>query len=445
MVPLETGALWNKVKPNDKLSFAIGVSSIWRNTMNRQRLLERFLRYVQVDTTASEQQESYPSSSGQWDLGRMLVEELKTIGYADAHQDDHALVWVTIPSNQADAGPTIAFNAHLDTSPETSGKGVKPQVIESYSGEVIQLSGDPQKTISMESNPELQQFLGTTLITTDGTTLLGGDDKAGVAIMMELAETLAEQSSLPHGEVKLLFTCDEEIGRGVDHVDFEKLGATACYTLDGGGANDVDIETFSADLAIVSIQGENIHPAIAKDRMVNALRVGADMIERLPKDQSPERTEGRAGFIHPYSMEGGVASATIRMILRDFDTEKLLEYAEQLEETAKDVQSAWPGSEVTVEVRKQYRNLSEGLRREPRAAAYAFLAHERLGRTAKSSIVRGGTDGSQMTERGLPTPNLSCGQHNIHSPLEWASLEEMVAAGNVAMELVKIWNEQPSL
>ena len=179
--------------------------------------------------------------------------------------------------------------------------------------------------------------------------------------------------------------------------------------------------------------------------MVNALRVGADMIERLPKDQSPERTEGRAGFIHPYSMEGGVASATIRMILRDFDTEKLLEYAEQLEATAKDVQSAWPGSEVTVEVRKQYRNLSEGLCREPRAAAYAFLAHERLGRTAKSSIVRGGTDGSQMTERGLPTPNLSCGQHNIHSPLEWASLEEMVAAGNVAMELVKIWNEQPSL
>ena len=186
--------------------------------MNRQRLLERFLRYVQVDTTANEQQESYPSSSGQWDLGRMLVEELKTIGYADAHQDDHALVWVTIPSNQADAGPTIAFNAHLDTSPETSGKGVKPQVIESYSGEVIQLSGDPQKTISMESNPELQQFLGTTLITTDGTTLLGGDDKAGVAIMMELAETLAEQSSLPHGEVKLLFTCDEEIGLSLIHI-----------------------------------------------------------------------------------------------------------------------------------------------------------------------------------------------------------------------------------
>ena len=413
--------------------------------MNRQRLLERFLRYVQVDTTANEHQDEYPSSPGQWELGKMLVEELRGMGYENAHQDEHALVWVTLGANQTEAAPTIAFNAHLDTSPETTGKGVRPNVIQSYAGETIQLAGDPQKVISLETNPELSDFMGSTLITTDGTTLLGGDDKAGVAIMMELAETLAERPDIRHGEVKLLFTCDEEIGRGVDHVDFEKLGATACYTLDGSGANDVDVETFSADLAIVSIQGINIHPAIAKDRLVNAIRIAADYVERLPKELSPERTEDRNGFVHPYSIDGGVASCTVRVILRDFETDRLAEYAQLLEQTAASVQADWPGSQLSVEVRKQYRNLSEGLRQEPRAAGYAFLAHERLGRQAKESIVRGGTDGSQMTEHGLPTPNLSCGQHNIHSPLEWACLDEMVQAGEVAIELTKIWGEQPQL
>jgi tripeptide aminopeptidase len=413
--------------------------------MNRQRLLERFLRYVQVDTTANEQQDIYPSSPGQWELGKMLVEELHRMGYANAHQDDHALVWVTLAANQAEPAPTIAFNAHLDTSPETTGKGVKPQVIESYAGETIQLAGDSTKSIHLGTNPELRELMGATLITTDGTTLLGGDDKAGVAIMMELAETLAEQPEILHGEVKLLFTCDEEIGRGVDHVDFEKLGATACYTLDGGGANDVDIETFSADLAIISVQGINIHPAIAKDRLVNAIRIAADYVERLPRELSPEQTEGRDGFVHPYSIEGGVAKCTVRMILRDFETDRLTEYAQLLEQTAADVQADWPGSQIVVEIRKQYRNLAEGLRQEPRAAGYAFLAHERLGRIAKESIVRGGTDGSQMTERGLPTPNLSCGQHNLHSPLEWACLDEMIQAGEIAIELIKIWGEQPPL
>lgn len=411
--------------------------------INSERLLARFLRYVRVDTTAVEGADCYPSSPGQIELGAMLVSELRAMGVADVSQSEHGIVVATVPSRRADAAPVVAFNAHFDTSPETTGASVKPQVIERYAGGDITLPGDASKTIRVAENPELNSLHGCTLITTDGTTLLGGDDKAGLAVIMELTECLLEDQDITHGPLRLLFTCDEEIGRGVDYVNVEELAATVCYTLDGGGAGDIDYETFSADLAIVTVRGVNIHPSIAQDKMVNAIRAASALVDKLPRNTlSPETTSAREGFIHPYQIEGGVAEVTLRIILRDFETAALGEYANLLHEAASAVESEFPGIAISVETKRQYRNMRDGLVNEPRAVKFAELAHERLGRKANLTIVRGGTDGSQLTERGLPTPNLSTGQHNPHSPLEWACLDEMVQATEVLVELVQVWVEK---
>ena len=343
-----------------------------------------------------------------------------------------------VPGN-GEGAPVVAFNAHLDTSPETSGANVKPNVIRDFDGKDIKLTGDSDQVITAATCPELPDAKGKTIITTDGTTLLGGDDKAGVAIMMELANHLIENPSIPHGPVRLLFTCDEEIGHGVDHVDIKAVNATVCYTFDGGAQDMVDQETFSADMALVTVKGVNIHPSIGKGRMVNAIRVASDFIDSMPADVSPECTDGRDGFMHPYVMDGGVAESTIKILLRDFETGKLAAYADQLMQLATEVAAKHAGSSIDVQIVKQYRNMAEGLVSEPRAVALAVAAHEALGRKPDLSIIRGGTDGSQLTEKGLPTPNLSSGQHNIHSPLEWACLDEMVAACEVGVELVKQW------
>ena len=406
--------------------------------MNSERLLERFLQYVKIDTTAVEESGRYPSSDGQLDLGKLLVAQLTEMGAADVQVNQHGIVMATVPGN-VDGAPVVAFNAHLDTSPETSGAGVQPQVIRNFDGNDIVLSGDPTKVITATTCAELPGAKGKTIITTDGTTLLGGDDKAGVAIMMELANHLIENPEIPHGPVRLLFTCDEEIGHGVDHVDIEAVDATVCYTFDGGEQDMIDQETFSADMALVTIDGVNIHPSIGKGRMVNAIRVASDFIHSLPAGVSPECTDGRYGFMHPYVMDGGVAQSTIKILLRDFETEKLADYAELLKQLAIEVAAKHVGSNIDVQIIKQYRNMAEGLVSEPRAVGLAVAAHEALGRTPKLSIIRGGTDGSQLTEKGLPTPNLSSGQHNIHSPLEWACLDEMVAACEVGVDLVKQW------
>jgi tripeptide aminopeptidase len=374
----------------------------------------------------------------------MLVDELQAMGIDNASKDEHGIVVATVASRRAESVPVVALNAHVDTSPETTGANVKPQVIEDYSGGDLVLPGDPNKVIRVSENPELKNLHGCTLITTDGTTLLGGDDKAGVAIIMELAASLMETPDVKHGPIRILFTCDEEIGRGIDYVDVEKLAATACYTLDGGGANDLDVETFSADLAVVTVRGINIHPSIAKDRMVNAIRVASAFVDRLPRETlSPEVTSGREGFLHPYHFDGGVAEVTMRIILRDFETSGLEEQARLLRTVASEVEAEFPGAALAVETRPQYRNMRDGLVKEPRAVKYAQLAHRRLNREAKLSIIRGGTDGSQLTERGLPTPNLSSGQHNPHSPLEWACLDEMQQAAEVLVELVQVWAEDP--
>ena len=406
--------------------------------VNAERMLENFLSYVQVDTTAAETTTEYPSSSGQMRLGAMLVDQLRSIGIENAQQDERGIVMATVTGNRPGA-PVVCFNAHLDTSPETSGANVRPQVIRNYDGRDITLPGNGAK-ICVSECPELQTVLGQTIVTTDGTTLLGGDDKAGVAIIMELAHILVEQPDLPHGDIRLLFTCDEEVGRGTKYADLEAVDAVVCYTFDGGGRDEVDIETFSADLARVSFRGTNIHPSIAKGKMVNAVRAAGVFIDSLPRQLSPEATEGREGFMHPYVIQGGVGDVELRVLLRSFETAQLQQYADQLRELARQTENSMAGIGVDVSVEPQYRNMADGLSAEPRAVQFALAAHRNLGREPRTTIIRGGTDGSAFTEKGLPTPNLSSGQHNIHSNLEWASLDEMTAACEVGIEIAKLWS-----
>ena len=408
--------------------------------MNTDRLLQRFLRYVNIDTTANPDAEGYPSSPGQLELGRLLTAELRQIGLADARQNEHGIVMATIPATVNGAAPTIAFCSHIDTSPETSGKNVRPQIIRDYAGGDITLPGDRQKVIRVAENPELENLLHHTIITTDGTTLLGGDDKAGVAVIMETAQWLVE-NKIPHGPVRICFTCDEEIGRGVDKLDLREIGAAVCYTLDGHASNEIDTETFSADQAVVVFHGVNIHPSIAKDRMTNAVKAAAAFIARLPRERlAPEATDGREGFVHPFDIAGGVAEVKLKILLRDFDAGQLAVQAELLRTAAAEVMREFPAAKIEVNISKQYRNMDEGLRKEPRAVGFAEEALRRLGRTAKRTIVRGGTDGSRLTELGLPTPNLSCGDHNPHSPLEWVCLGEMVESVQWLVSLVGVWS-----
>jgi tripeptide aminopeptidase len=402
-------------------------------------LLDRFLRYVRVDTQSDEKSATYPSTPGQLVLGAMLRDELLAMGLKDAVQNEHGIVIATVTGNVTGA-PTIAFNAHVDTSPETTGKNVNPQVIRNYPGGDIVLPKDPSKIIRFAGNAELNAVVGKTLITTDGTTLLGSDDKSGVAVIMEAARVLAENPDIAHGPVRVVFTCDEEIGKGVLHLDPKDIGAVVAYTLDGTGAAEIEAETFSADLAVIVITGVNIHPALAKGRMTNAVRLAGTFLERLPKRVlSPETTEDRQGFLHPYVIEGGVGEVKIRCLLRDFDTPKLAEYAEILRETGRQIEREFPEGKVRVDITNQYRNMRDGIAREPRAIQYAEEATRRAGLTPKFKIIRGGTDGAMLTAKGLPTPNLSTGEHNFHSPLEWTCLEEMEAAVRVIVELCKVW------
>jgi tripeptide aminopeptidase len=407
------------------------------------RLLDRFCRYVRFDTQAVEGAATYPSSPGQLELGRLLTEELRQIGLADAVQSEHGIITATVPATVNRPAPVIAFLAHVDTSPETSGKGVKPQVHRDYDGRDLVLPGDPRQVLRPAEFPELKACIGKTVITTDGTTLLGADDKAGVTVVMETAAYLLAHPEIPHGPVRVCFTCDEEIGRGVDHVDIPALGARVAYTLDGVGEGEVEGETFSADKATVTITGVNIHPSIAKGKMVNAIRLAGMFLDRLPKRfLSPETTEGREGFIHPYGIEGGVGQVKLGLLLRDHHTPKLAEEAELLRSVARLLTAEYPQARIDVEVKQQYRNMAEALGPEPRAMAFAERAVRQAGLEPRFPILRGGTDGAQLSHRGLPTPNLSTGEHNPHSPLEWTCVEEMESAVRVLVELAKIWGAE---
>lgn len=406
-------------------------------------LLDRFLKYVQIDTQADEHSESSPSTAKQLELSRLLADECKQMGLKDVTLSPQGVVMATVPQTVTHHAPTIAWIAHVDTSPETSGTNVKPIVHREYDGGDLVLPGDPTKVIRGEENPDLCNLLGGTIITTDGTTLLGADDKAGVAVIMSAAEQLMKRRDLAHGPIRLVFTCDEEIGRGTQHLKIADIGAVCGYTLDGDSQGKIDSETFSADLAIITVTGINTHPSVGKGAMVNAIRILSSIIASLPQETlSPETTEEREGFIHPYSIEGGVARAEARLILRDFEVELLSEYASLLARIASNHRKQHPKAQIDVTIKQQYRNMREGLAKEPRAISKAVEATEAAGLEPQLSIIRGGTDGSLLTAMGLPTPNLSTGEHNPHSPLEWTSLEEMQSAVNVLVQLAIAWGRE---
>ncbi len=404
-------------------------------------LLDRFCRYVKVETTAVEDTKDYPSSKGQLELGRMLADEMQALGLEGVGVDANGIVMGTVPGNVK--APTIAWLAHMDTSPEASGKNVKPILHRNYNGKDIVLPGDRSKVIRVEETEGLAELKGKTLITTDGTTLLGADDKAGVAVIMTAAAHLMKNPKLKHGPIRVVFTCDEEVGRGCDKIDIKKINARCAYTLDGEGEGGIENETFSADLATVTITGRNIHPGLAKGKMINAIRLAGQFLSRLPwHTLAPERTCGREPFLHPYTIEGGVPEAKIKILLRSFVTGDLKNEAQVLKDIAKTVIVEHPGAKIDVDVKKQYRNMIEHLAKEPRAVKLAVQAIERVGLQPKFQSIRGGTDGSRLSEMGLPTPNLSVGMHNFHSPLEFACLEQMESSVKVLVELAQLWGKQ---
>jgi tripeptide aminopeptidase len=407
-------------------------------------LLERFLTYVKLDTQSDEHATTSPSTAKQLVLSKLLADECRALKLSDVTMSENGIVMATVPSNVSHPTPVIGLIAHVDTSSEYSGTNVNPHVYVNYAGGDIILKNSPDKVITVENNPVLKELIGKTLVTTDGTTLLGADDKSGIAAIMHAAQHLMQHPEVTHGDVRLCFTVDEEIGRGTHNLDLQQLGCNCAYTLDSEGTGRIDSETFSADLAIVQVDGINTHPSEGKGKMVNAVRILSDFINQLPQDRlAPEVTDEREGFMHPYAIEGSVAHASVRIILRDFETPALSEQAAMLKAIGQKLEAKYPRCQVTVTIKEQYRNMRDGLHIEPRAIPIAVQAHENLKLPYRKSIVRGGTDGSLLTALGLPTPNLSTGQHNVHSPLEWTCVEEMETAASVLVEIARLWSQQP--
>ncbi|HEU5018389.1 MAG TPA: peptidase T [Pseudolabrys sp.] len=404
---------------------------------------ERFLRYVTIDTQSDPDSTATPSTEKQKDLGRLLVSELREVGLADAELDAHGYVYATLPSNTDKPVPVVCFCSHMDTSPDAPGAHVKPQVVRNYQGGDIVLPGDPTQIIRFAEHPALAAQIGNDIVTADGTTLLGADNKAGLAEIVDAMRFFVQNPQLEHGAIKVLFTPDEEIGRGVDKVDLTRLGADVAYTIDGEAAGQVEDETFSADAATVTIQGVPAHPGFAKGRMENAVKIAARIIELLPKGAgSPETTEGKEGFLHPLSIEAELDRATLKFILRDFSTVGLGKKAEALEAAVKAALRDFPRSRCRIEVREQYRNMREVLDRHPKVVENAMEAVRRAGLTPIRASVRGGTDGSRLSFMGLPCPNIFAGEHAFHSRLEWVSVQDMQAAVRTIIHLAAIWEEQ---
>jgi tripeptide aminopeptidase len=404
---------------------------------------ERFLRYVTIDTQSDPNSPASPSTEKQKDLGRVLVTELKAMGVADAHLDDYGYVYATIPANTDKKVPVICFCSHMDTSPDVTGKDVKPQVVKNYRGGDITLPGDTTQVIRFAEHPALKNQIGNDIITTDGTTLLGADNKAGVAEIMDAAHFFINNPDVKHGTVKILFTPDEEIGRGVDNVDIKKLGAEFGYTMDGESAGSVEDETFSADGATITITGVSAHPGYAKGKMEHAIKIAAAVVERLPKlGCSPETTSGKEGFLHPVGIEGALEQATLSFIVRDFTEEGLKEKEILLETIVKDVMKDFPRSTYKFEVREQYRNMKQVIDRHPHILEYAIEAIRRAGLRPMRTAIRGGTDGSRLSFMGLPCPNIFAGEHAFHSRLEWVSRQDMEKAVQTIVHLAMIWEEK---
>lgn len=404
---------------------------------------ERFLRYVTIDTQSDPNSPASPSTEKQKDLGRVLVAELKAMGVTDAHLDDYGYVYATIPANTPKKVPVICFCSHMDTSPDVTGKDVKPQVVKNYRGGDIILPADPSQVIRFAEHPALKNQIGNDIITTDGTTLLGADNKAGVAEIMDAAHFFINNPDVKHGTIKILFTPDEEIGRGVDNVDIKKLGADFGYTMDGESAGSVEDETFSADGATITITGVSAHPGYAKGKMEHAIKIAAAIVQRLPKEGcSPETTSGKQGFLHPVGIEGALEQATLSFIVRDFTEEGLKEKELLLEGIVKDVMKDYPRSTYKFEVREQYRNMKQVIDRHPHILEYATEAIRRAGLRPMRTAIRGGTDGSRLSFMGLPCPNIFAGEHAFHSRLEWVSRQDMEKAVQTIVHLAMIWEEK---
>ena len=405
---------------------------------------ERFIRYAKIDTTADPTSSTFPSSDIQKDLGRLLVSELKELGAINVEMDKWGYVFGTIPSNSSKKNvPTICFCSHMDTAPDCSGTNVKPIVHRNYQGKPIVLPDDPSQIITKDKQKYLQSKIGDDIITASGETLLGADDKAGIAIIMDFVKYMIEHPELKHGDIRILFTPDEEIGKGVDHLDMEKLNADFGYTLDGGPEGSIEDESFSADGMKVTIDGLSAHPGYAKGKMVNAIKMAALLVDSLPKETlTPETTAHREGFIHPYSIEGALEKASVDFIIRDHKTSKLSEYEELIADTMKDIAEKHPGITYDIEITEQYRNMKEVLNDYPQVCEYAGDAMRKVGITPVFDLIRGGTDGSRMSFMGMPCPNIFTGEMAIHSRQEYVVVQDMEKSVKTLIELIQIWEHR---
>ena len=413
----------------------------------RDALLERFLRYVKIDTQSREGvEDKFPSTEKQKELSKLLVKELRELGLEDAEMDEYGYVMATLPSNLSEGErsqvPAIGFIAHVDTSPEVSGKDVKPIIHRNYRGGDIVLPGAPDQVIKFEENPALKDHIGDDIITSDGTTLLGADDKAGIAEIMTAIEYLLNHPEIKHGDIRIAFTPDEEVGNGTKYFDKEKFGVKYAYTVDGESIGEIENETFNASGAVFTIHGINVHPGYAKNKLVNAVKIASFIVQEIDKYPAPENTEKREGYLHPYVIEGGVEKCTVKVLIRDFETSGMKEKEKILNDIKKAAESKFSGSKVELEIKESYKNMKIKLEEDPRVVEYALEAVKMAGLEPKLQIIRGGTDGAKLCFMGVLTPNIFTGGHNFHSKQEWISLQAMEKAVETIVNLVKIWTEK---
>lgn len=410
----------------------------------RSDVVERFVKYVKVDTQSQEPESPegphpYPSTEKQKDLGRILLEELKAMGLEDASMDEWGYVMATLPANVRHEVPVIGLIAHMDTSPAASGESVRPLFHENYQGGIISYPEAPWQKLDPEDCPELKNQVGHTIITSAGNTLLGADNKAGVAEIMSAVRYLKEHPEIPHGTIRVAFTCDEEIGAGVDHFDLARFGAKYAYTVDGETVPVIENETFCADGAELTVKGNEIHPGFAKGRLVNATLIASNFVSRLPRKHSPENTEGREGYIHAYTIKGGVDQCTVKLIIRDFEESGLHAFEETMQKIVNDLRQEFPKAEIELKVHQQYRNMRYYIDQHPQVIDAAMKAVRAAGKEPRLGVIRGGTDGARLSAMGLPTPNIFTGGHNFHSTREWISVEDMAFTVKTLVELARVW------
>ncbi len=411
--------------------------------IERRLFLDRFLNYVKFDTQSSEESDTYPSTEKQKELGRYLVKELTEMGLQDVEMDEHGYVFATLPANVDYDVPTIGLIAHMDTSPEVSGANVNPIIHENYQGGDIVLPGDPEQVLKPEMNPALKECIGQDIITSDGTTLLGADNKAGIAEIMGALQYLIENPDIKHGKIRVAFTVDEEVGTGTKYFDVKKFGADYAYTIDGESAGEIEDETFCADTAKIIIKGVNVHPGYAKGKLINGIKIAAEIIERLPKDtMSPETTEGREGYLHPHAIKGSVELTEIVFLVRDFTVEGLKEKEDFLQKLCEEMNQKYAPATATLQVEESYRNMKYKIDEDPKVVEYAIEAVKRAGLQPKQSLIRGGTDGARLSYMGLLTPNVFTGGHNFHSKKEWICIRDMEKAVETIVHLAQIWAEK---